>query len=619
MAKMTDDAVSVHIQNGIANVLQNNQLSSWDLVVPKNLSDARKTFVKLVLNAKIESINFEEINAFNQLFENFINLGVQYLPRKLGESEELKEIRNHIRKRSDKFYSVYHQLYMLFVAPHLNEIKPRPRSFGGKFQKIYDTYLYKPPHFFEQKGEPETYLRYIEDVLKEFPSLIKKYGENFYLTSAINFLNTWLPSSVYSANSSLKTVLSMRARLVEKIIGSLNNSPGIDFEAQHDASSARIRLGVLSTDFLMRSETLATLPVFQYLDQSRFETILITARTFGATEFEDLCLQSASGVLMLSGNVIEDVRRVRDLKLDCLFFGTNLSSALGLAQQLAVHRMAPVQIAAGCCSSTTGIKNIDYFLSGQLTEPENAYQHYTENLVCPFEMAHCFHYQKFEPKEIVGTPLRNSLAITGDATIFVSGANFYKLVPELLKTWFEILAANQESVLLLYPFNTNWELNYPISSFIYSVRERAVKHNIKPNRIHFLETFDTIESLREALSQCDVYLDSFPYSGMTSILDPLLVNLPVVVKAGDFQRSRMSQAALASAGLSDWITYSDKEYVEIALRYARDVDYLSQASNRLKDSRWQLLPFFNVVKYSAAFGAFLEKACSDRRAQVKDL
>jgi predicted O-linked N-acetylglucosamine transferase (SPINDLY family) len=130
------------------------------------------------------------------------------------------------------------------------------------------------------------------------------------------------------------------------------------------------------------------------------------------------------------------------------------------------------------------------------------------------------------------------------------------------------------------------------------LEELLLKFDIHRSRVIIHEPFKDREELLTSLAECDIYLDSFPYSGMTSILDPMKVNLPIISLEGKFQRERMSSSSLKSLGLSDWITENTSEYLSKAV-------YLYHSRVARQNMRTQLAkslsnnpPFIDSVGFS---------------------
>ena len=241
---------------------------------------------------------------------------------------------------------------------------------------------------------------------------------------------------------------------------------------------------------------------------------------------ERLCVQHAARFTVLPADLQAQVKLMRDADLDLLFIGGNVTAAATDLTAIALHRLARVQMTSICCCVTTGMRNIDQFLSGTLSEPADGALHYTEKLQLIDGAAHCFDFGGDGPVAPSRRRARRPAGLPEDAVVFASGANFHKIVPELQDAWIRILASVPDSRLLLYPFNPNWD-GYSVELFMTHLADRLRNRNIDPNRLLVLEAAPTWQDVVQRLQLADIYLDSFPFCGATSLLDALLAHLPI--------------------------------------------------------------------------------------------
>lgn len=352
-------------------------------------------------------------------------------------------------------------------------------------------------------------------------------------------------------------------------------------------------------DLDSRSETFATLPVYVHLDREAIEVILITrAGREKAGEIEDYCLSFADRLVEIPNEVKPSVEIIRALDLDAIWIGTNLAAGASAVVQLCAHRLARLQLTGGCSPTTTGLCNMDVFVSGSLTEPASgAQEQYTEKLVCMDGTVLCF---DFGPQGDQAPTLivdRKMLGIPDGATVYAAGANFFKITPELEETWIRILAAMPDSKLLLYPFNLNWTNYYFVGPLFMRLAATCQRLGVEINRVMVRPPLPSIADVRAMLGNvADVYLDSFPHSGMTSLMDPLLVGVPTVVLEGNSQRSGMAAGALRDMGISRLIAADVDSYIRLAVRLGMDQELRQQFAEEIRqkigrppkflDSRW---------------------------------
>jgi predicted O-linked N-acetylglucosamine transferase (SPINDLY family) len=95
---------------------------------------------------------------------------------------------------------------------------------------------------------------------------------------------------------------------------------------------------------------------------------------------------------------------------------------------------------------TTGIPNVDYFLSADVLEPADAAQHYSETLI---RLSNISSY--FTRRSPVGAPpAREDFGLPADVRLYVCGQNPIKFHPEFDAVLAEILRRDPEGLLVLF-------------------------------------------------------------------------------------------------------------------------------------------------------------------------
>ena len=97
-----------------------------------------------------------------------------------------------------------------------------------------------------------------------------------------------------------------------------------------------------------------------------------------------------------------------------------------LALQLAALRLAPVQCTGWGHPVTTGLPTIDYFLSSDLMEPDNAEDHYMEKLIRLPNLALCYQKPDLPNKPVT----RNYFGIDEEAFVYLSPQSLFKYLPQ---------------------------------------------------------------------------------------------------------------------------------------------------------------------------------------------
>jgi predicted O-linked N-acetylglucosamine transferase (SPINDLY family) len=104
---------------------------------------------------------------------------------------------------------------------------------------------------------------------------------------------------------------------------------------------------------------------------------------------------------------------------------------------------------------------------------------------------------------------------------------------------------------------------------------------------------------------CDVFLDSVGWSGCNSALECLATDLPIVTWPGPLMRARHSAAILRMLGVTETIAASLDDYVDIAVRLARDPALRTTLRGKMAANRPRLYADPAPVR---ALEAFIETA-----------
>ena len=329
---------------------------------------------------------------------------------------------------------------------------------------------------------------------------------------------------------------------------------------------------------------------------------------------EQFCARHADRFVHLPPDLASQARALREADLDLIYLGTNVTATAHELTTLALHRLARVQVAGVCSCVTTGMRNVDCYLSGRLSEPADAQSHYTEKLYMIDGPAHCYDFGPEAPAAPTQRLRREDFGIPRDAIVFASGANFYKILPELDEIWLRILASVPDSRLVLYPFGPQWNNEYPVGAFMARLAAELRRHDIDPRRLLVFNTARSRNDIAQRLELADIYLDSFPFSGATSLLDPLLAGLPTVAMSGASFRSLVGPAILQSLDLGELVANHADAYISLALRLAANRERRKALGKQIESAMHDMPQILDGRGYAARVGLAFEEMWQDYRA-----
>jgi FkbM family methyltransferase len=421
----------------------------------------------------------------------------------------------------------------------------------------------------------------------------------------------------YFSTRNLRTLYQQRGEIISAAVlaAGLNT---LHARAPKQPLGRRIRLGIFAQHYGPSTETYFTLSHFDHIDRTCFELILYTGQASGHP-LEAICRERVDRFVVLPEGLAAQAECIRDDALDILLISTNMSAVTNTATLLGAMRLAPLQVASVSTPVSTGATHVDAMLSCEWNEPQpEATEHYTEKLVRMPGSVNIYAYQyDTETPSIAAT--RASLGLPESAIVLFSGANFYKLIPEQTEAWIRILAAVPGSFLVLMPFNPNWDSNYRRLPFMQRLHQQLQDHGVDPQRLKTLAPVPTRADLHRVLELADLYLDPYPFSGACSLLDPIIVGVPPLVRRGAVGRSNHGASMMRLLGLTELVCDSEDDYLQAAVRLAADPSERRRIRQILLDHGTASPPtYFDTADFSARVGQALQNLQAQQLAQAAE-
>jgi predicted O-linked N-acetylglucosamine transferase (SPINDLY family) len=108
-------------------------------------------------------------------------------------------------------------------------------------------------------------------------------------------------------------------------------------------------------------------------------------------------------------------------------------------------------------------------------------------------------------------------------------------------------------------------------------------------------------------SLADLFLDTMPFGGHTTVNDALFAGLPVLACAGRSFASRASASQVIAAGMPELVVGSREEFVRRAIELGNDRPRLAALAATLR-ARRDRLPLFDLDRYTRTFEEAVERA-----------
>jgi predicted O-linked N-acetylglucosamine transferase (SPINDLY family) len=308
-----------------------------------------------------------------------------------------------------------------------------------------------------------------------------------------------------------------------------------------------LRVGYLSSFFGSANWMKPVWGVVNHHDRSEIAVHLLSEATEGECVAAGYRPTPGDTFVALGGLDNEGAaERIAAAELDVLV-DLNGYSALGRLPVVA-YRPARAVVAWFNHFATSGMTAFDCLIGDEVVVRPDEEVHYTEKVV---RVAGT--YLTFEVAYDVPPVAEAPAGRHGDVT-FGCFASQYKLTPQVLRAWAAILAGAPNARLLVKNRALHDESNR------LALQRRFAELGTDPARI-MLEPGARHFDFLDAYSRVDVALDPFPYNGGTTTSEALWQGVPVLSFDGDRWAARQGASLLRAAGLDEYVTASEADYV----------------------------------------------------------
>jgi protein O-GlcNAc transferase len=326
-----------------------------------------------------------------------------------------------------------------------------------------------------------------------------------------------------------------------------------------------IRIGFVSADFRDHAVSYFLLPLFRAFDRRQVAIVC-----YNETLRDDI----VTGWFRDLADVWRDSRGIHDralfdqIRADEIDILVDCSGHSG-GNRLKLFKMrpAPIQFTTPLGhGGTSGVAEMDYFLSDVHLTPEGYDDQFSESLV---RLDHVF--APFEPKDFWPEPFAE---VPGDL-VFGCFADPLRVSPRALALWGRLLDAVPGSRILFKHKTYNHEVMERHWRGRFSALGDRVDFEGLPG--YWVGNMDVYRRVR-------VVLDSCPSTGATSTLIPLWMGVPVLSLAGSHIMERFGVPFLSNAGLGDLIATDEDSYLRIGTQLIKDDVRLARLRRDLRST-----------------------------------
>ncbi len=437
----------------------------------------------------------------------------------------------------------------------------------------------------------------------------KNYQEQIHILKQKNDMeykndkvfNTYIFYLPYHNRSDDKLILEDLSNTLSNIKGVVVNDFSTDKKINSTSKNDHLKMGICS-ECLRYSHVVGKLYIKVILDLLKTDLEIIIYIPPGKNQFAEyeILKKSFKRVICLPKSPINAKKEIIKDNLDILFYPDIGMS--GYTYILSLSRLALVQVNSLGHTNTSGIKNMDYFITSDI-EPIESNKNYTERLVRFSRLP--FNYSKPIINE---RNIKNKHIISSEQYFNVGlMQTLFKLHPDYDEILVEILKEIPNSRIIL--------VKDALDSVTEGLKDRwREKNKLLLKRSIFLDKMNNNDFLY-IIKNCDIVLDPLYYGSGNTFYESMAFGTPFITYKN--QKSKIPIAGYRQMKVSNPpIASSQSDYINLCKAYAMDKNLLSRTRNDLieksnqhlfndNDIYKQYYKFFNEAAEAATNGKYL--------------
>lgn len=353
---------------------------------------------------------------------------------------------------------------------------------------------------------------------------------------------------------------------------------------QPKPENRKLKVGFISKFMHNHSIGRTTRGLLANVARDRFHVTALFVPPFVDDFISSFIRDSADNYLVLPSTLEAARDKIAELGLDILFYQDIGMDAY--TYFLAFSRLAPVQCVSFGHPDTTGIPNMDYWISSENFEPEGASAHYSEQLFLLHNLGTLAYY--YRPTLEQPEKTRNDFGLPQDLHLYLCPQSLFKVHPDFDTILADILRGDPQGELVLI------EARSAAWGDILRERFRETIPDVA-DRIRFLPGMNPNDFLA-LIAVCDVMLDTIYFNGMNTSLEALAVGVPVVTMPTSLQRGRHTSGMYKRMEMDECIAQTPEQYINISLRLGTDKNFRDSMKAKILSRSAVLYEDMEVVR-----------------------
>ena len=426
---------------------------------------------------------------------------------------------------------------------------------------------------------------------KQYKEQLQSIDNNMYHTSE-GIFNTNIFYLAYHNRSDDKQILEQLSNTISKIKGMVLNKFTLIDKKYSKSNKNTLKIGICS-EYLVANHTVGKLYIKVILDLLKTDldiTIYIPPET-RKINGQQIIRNSFKRIIDLPNSPIDAQKVIFDDNLDILFYPD-----IGMSTYtyiLALSKLALVQVNGLGHANTSGIKNMDYFITSDI-EPRNSDKNYTERLVrfprLPFNYSiPTINNSKVSTKKNIDS--KNDFNISLTQSLFKLHPSYDKILVSILKEveYGRLILVKDKNDYITNALKDRWR----------RTNNLLIERSIFLNRMSQEDFINTTKS-------CHVMLDPFYFGSGNTFYESMAFGIPFITYPHN-QKTKIPSAGYKQMKVKNPpIAHSPEDYINWCKLYSNNRSLLEETKNELIEKANKYL--FNDREIYKEYYNFFHKA-----------
>jgi protein O-GlcNAc transferase len=328
--------------------------------------------------------------------------------------------------------------------------------------------------------------------------------------------------------------------------------------------------------------------ILNNLDTGLFDITIVCSLPNGEKILNPVILNPDIKFISLPENISQALEILRKANIDILYYWEIGTDAYNYF--LPLCKPAKIQCTSWGWPVTSGLKEVDYFISSAGLEAGGSQRFYTEKLV-QFDRLPVLYYKPQVPEQRIDLSV---FGLPDGVPVYFCQQNLRKVHPDFDEAIVKILNKDKKGIVVFVE-----DIHPAITA---KLRNRLKsKAGIYSGRIYFVKRMPEDEYL-SLLASTTVVLDTFHYGGgANTIYDAFAAGVPVITMPSEMLKGRYAFAAYQQIGIQDCIAADPDEFAGLAVRVANDAALRESIIARITGKQHEIFEDKMAVKELSDF------------------